>query len=136
MSITTELRERIDDEALLLSTRRELWNIADRIDAELAERYVELPVDADGVPIRVGDEMVYPNLSGHPVRFITLNENGWGVNERNWVPSMLFHRRPLTVEDVLQKFALACEDAGNAGPEVAHIAAEYAAKLRLAGDGE
>lgn len=34
MSITDELRERIDDEALLLSTRRELWNIADRIDAE------------------------------------------------------------------------------------------------------
>lgn len=31
--------------------------IADEIEADIAERYMLLPVDADGVPIRVGDEM-------------------------------------------------------------------------------
>ena len=33
----------------------ELWDIVDAIEQELAEHYVKLPVDADGVPIRVGD---------------------------------------------------------------------------------
>ena len=31
----------------------------DEIESEIAERYMELPVDRDGVPIRVGDTMVY-----------------------------------------------------------------------------
>lgn len=47
----------------------------------------------------------------------------------------LFKPKP-TVEDVLREFALACEDAGNAGPEVERTIAEYAAKLQLADDGE
>ena len=34
-----------------------IMDFADRIDAELAERYVELPKDADGEYIHVGDEM-------------------------------------------------------------------------------
>lgn len=60
MSITDELREwgsRWED-----AVAREVIEIADRIDAELAERYVELPKDADGVPIRVGD-VVAANLA-------------------------------------------------------------------------
>lgn len=32
----------------------ELYEIADEIEREIAKRYMELPVDADGVPIRVG----------------------------------------------------------------------------------
>ena len=31
--------------------------IADDIEAEIANRYMELPLDADGVPIRVGDRV-------------------------------------------------------------------------------
>lgn len=31
---------------------------ADAIEAELAERYAELPVDVDGAPIRIDDELV------------------------------------------------------------------------------
>jgi len=34
-----------------------LGYVADAIEKELKERYMELPVDADGVPIHVGDEM-------------------------------------------------------------------------------
>ena len=34
---------------------------ADAIEQELAERYVELPLDADGVPIHVGDVMKWAN---------------------------------------------------------------------------
>lgn len=61
----------------------------------------------------------------------------YGVNARaydweHWLKKneSLFRPKP-TVEDVLAEFALACEDAGNAGPEVARIAAEYAKRLTL-----
>jgi len=35
--------------------------IADAIQAEIAERYMKLPVDADGVPIHVGDVLESTN---------------------------------------------------------------------------
>ena len=100
------------------------------------EHYQLLPVDADGVPIRVGDVLTHGTVG-----CIRLTTKGWeivvGYNGGSGVfnPSAMNHRAP-TVEDVLREFALACEDAGNAGPEVERIAAEYAAKLRLAGEGE
>lgn len=34
-------------------------DLADEIEAEIAERYMELPLDADGVPIRPGDRLEY-----------------------------------------------------------------------------
>ena len=33
--------------------------IADEIEAEIAERFMELPCDADGAPIRVGDKLFF-----------------------------------------------------------------------------
>ena len=102
-------------------------------DAMAEHGWVRLPVDADGVPIHVGDLMEVSNGRRDEVRFLTLNEDGWAFNEKGWVPNWSHHHAP-TVEDVLREFALACEDAGNAGPEVERIAAEFAAKLRLAGD--
>ena len=38
----------------------EQWRkIADEIEAEIADKYIRLPVDADGVPIHVGDVMEF-----------------------------------------------------------------------------
>ena len=37
--------------------RDELIKLIDAIEREIAEKYMELPVDADGVPIHVGDAM-------------------------------------------------------------------------------
>ena len=59
-SITDELRSWAEGDALragmsLRTARDQALTIADRIDAELAERYVALPLDADGVPIHFGD---------------------------------------------------------------------------------
>jgi len=34
-----------------------MMRIADEIEAEVSANYIELPKDADGVPIRMGDEM-------------------------------------------------------------------------------
>ena len=44
---------------------------ADEIERELAERYVELPLDADGVPIHVGDVMAYEDNT-KPTKVVAL----------------------------------------------------------------
>ena len=79
--------------------------IADEIDDEIAERYMELPVDADGVPIRVGDAIEYSNGERDVVRFITANGSVPTFNERGWVASKCRHVKPRTVEDVLRELA-------------------------------
>ena len=132
--------------------------IADRIDAEhesaCAEAYgngvesvalpdmtayVKLPVDADGVPIRVGDVL---DGYGKTIEVVELRygHSGWvliGRDGNGYADCAAFtHHHEPTVVDTLVEFALACEEAGNAGPEVKRLAAEYAAKLRLAGDAE
>ena len=111
-------------------------------DSVLAKHgLVRMPKDADGKVIHIGDVMdtehfgtvevegfvhsavAFYNYSGQPAYICT-------------APANTCHYHAPTVEDVLREFALACEDAGNAGPEVERIAAEYAAKLRLAEEGE
>lgn len=76
-------------------------DIADEIEAEIAEKYMELPVDADGVPTHVGDTIEYPNGKRDVVRFITVNDNMPTFNERGWVASKCRHIKPRTIEDVL-----------------------------------
>ena len=167
MSITDELRERIDDEALLLSTRRELWNIADRIDAEHEKAtagcihydperhycavhgdtehgWVKLPVDADGVPIHVGDKMVFIDLNGNTSEPFIVDGfeslDMWLVRYEDGhrytaSPAHTRHHHELTVEDVLREFFSRYVTTKPKDEDDA-IIAEYAAKLRLAGEGE
>lgn len=111
---------------------------------DLAKRYdktISLPLDADGVPIRVGDVVrlteSWRDLTVLGVGIVDAHERSWGVfvregNDYVWYNAEFLHHHAPTVEDVLAKFALACEDADNAGLEVARIIAEYAAKLKLA----
>lgn len=136
--------------------KAELLAIADRIDAEYAKAIRELnnfadasvllPVDANNEYIRVGDMMERGKARGHVIALMLSNYPKkwggglhWGVQlEGEQAPTALdltiHHYREPTVEDVLMEFALACEDAGNAGPDVERIAAEYAAKLQLKED--
>ena len=157
MSITDELRKWARDNTVqgevlttypvqhpVQGTLESLLAIADRIDAELAERYMELPVDADGVPIHVGDELEgYGYTSGGAYCKAVM---GWGVMAgereqpyRNWLmwsADALRHHRPPTVEDILREFALRAirESEGNYG-DLDETCAEYAKRLRLAGEG-
>lgn len=116
---------------------------ADREDVTLwGVDYTALPVDADGVPIRIGDKIEYLSGGRDIVRFVTLNRNGWLVNERGWEPCTMRHYRTPTVEDVLREFTDAIlEWSGKSGTVAetgtwSDVAAEYASKLRLAGEGE
>ena len=160
MSITDELRR--GGTHLTVTDRRafgeeELTSIADRIDREhrmalekvAAEAdedameehgWVKLPVDADGVPIRIGDVLdeiavaTYPFVPAKVVGYheccgevLPIVEND---GEFQVIPEKVFHYHAPTVEDVLREF----------GDWYAHVKggcdeeaiAEYAAKLRLA----
>ena len=101
MSITDELREWVrhigDNQHLGILTdfgKQGLTNLADRIDAEhqkairelnnLADACVLLPMDADGVPIRVGDELMFRDYRT-PARasYVGLTCEGWVIEDDN-----------------------------------------------------
>lgn len=102
--------------------------------------WVKLPVDADGVPIHVGDVMEWCDPDGEVTVTCEVDAVGvecffaWdGANGRyaQKCANVYRHHHPPTVEDVLEEFAqmyIACNDKGTI--------AEYAAKLRLAGEDE
>jgi hypothetical protein len=167
MSITDELRHSIEEAEQVYGCEcKHLLALADRIDMEherlMVERadryselrakmdncYIELPKDADGEYIHVGDVLTDDaefESEGKVVRLMFENE-GWLVGFDEYVrwaePSIheWHHYHEPTVEDVLQEFANAIlEWSGKSGniAEVgtwSDIAAKYAAKLQLKED--
>lgn len=162
VSITDELREYTKHYSVAGSKKdTTLSSIADHIDAAhckaLGETaaaayaegvesvpiavdenaWVRLPADADGVPIRPGDELVIFETGEHIRAYdVELYDDGrWLVCDDETMdsihPDRLRHRAP-TVEDVLRQFAREI-DADAYGITDAKVA-EFAAKLRLAGD--
>ena len=99
---------------------RELGNL----EREISERYMPLPVDADGVPIQVGDEL----YNGEVIAFGGLAEGGVvfvhrGFMNGNYIleafaSNVTRHVKPRTIEDVLREllrdtahyFPSDCED--------------------------
>jgi hypothetical protein len=182
MSITDELRKWAGGSTISSWTAEHLTAIADRIDAEhqkqMAERrrscvfydaernyckvhdegdmaelgYVRLPVDADGVPIRIGDVMEgvdkYDSLKKVKGEVITVSFESdgivdvaiqaWSSDGKSWHrayldpdASIYRHYQPPTVEDVLREMLDAWgELPSNATNEA--IVAEYAKRLKLA----
>lgn len=91
-------------------TARACDMLIDEIEREIAERYMLLPVDADGVPIRVGDVMCSAGIreKGHKVIVSAIFEDGFveygsdngligPLRQEDWV-----HVKPRTIEDVLR----------------------------------
>ena len=83
--------------------------IADEIEAEIDSRYMLLPVDADGVPIHVGDVMCSAGIreKGHKVFVSAIFEDGFveygnyngligPLRQEDWV-----HVKTRTLTDVL-----------------------------------
>ena len=133
---------RIDNEWLDGWNRAVLATV-EKIEKEVAERYMELPLDADGVPIRVGDVMEFSAFEiekpvtrmvdgiGQGVFFAWCGERGYQQHEAK---RYRHHHEP-TVEDVLQKLLEQAVGYSDAHTTVALDAiAEYAAKLTLRGD--
>lgn len=88
--------------------RRQVNMACDEIEQEIAERYIELPVDADGVPIHVGDEL----YNGEVIAFGGLAEGGVvfvhrGFDDGNYIleafaSNITHHVKPRTIEEVLR----------------------------------
>lgn len=164
MIVTRELRATVADRFIKEGgpLDQELLDIANRIDAkheemrEFCERlegaakeraditilgvdYTALPVDADGAPIRTDDMMQIKDCDGRwcgpfKVLYQVLTGVEWKIvfDAGTYAPEECRHYRAPTVENVLREFVERWMKATcYQEPE---LFAEYAAKLRLAGD--
>lgn len=85
----------------LHSWHSEFDRLCDEIEREIAERYMELPVDADGVPIHCGERMRLNN--GHVGDVWLIGVFDIMMSDHtcfDWAKSR--HVKPRTVEDVLR----------------------------------
>ena len=104
--------------------------IASEIEREIAEKYIELPVDADGVPIHIGDEMENGEYRG---KVTDMSWDGHFCHVYHGsiaiAPCDYTHVEPRTVEDVLRdccnEWNEHCGDDWESG-----VYAKYADELR------
>lgn len=127
------------DGAWLDAWHDEFNRVIDRLESEIAERYMLLPVDADGVPIHVGDELCGYGRPKGGVQVAMVSEScvivreDWNDNPAKhgllWAADEVRHVKQRTVEDVLREFGDwyvhvkgGCDEPG--------VIADYAAELR------
>lgn len=100
--------------------------------------YVALPKDAEGEPIHIGDVMETPDGETFEVSGIFYGAHEVMVDSVrfDYDPDEIIHHHAPTVEDVLREFAEKVTDSQIPGVHPTHeeAIAEYAAKLRLAGE--
>ena len=141
--ITNGLRTWTNDHFGIGDWRYEsIMEFADRIDAALEKRYVELPVDADGEPIHIGDELrdEWHEQNQGEVEWLMLDHHGWWLMFKNNCERFYLHEfhewhhhHAPTVEDMLRDYACRILMAGCIDEED-ELVDEYAAKLQLRGD--
>lgn len=106
------------------------------LDAALSRHYVELPVDADGVPIRVGDIVKCTFADDNAtVKYLSLQEDGWSIvvdypdGRGHRTPGSMRHVKPRTLEDVLREFGdWYAHTKGGCDEDT--VMTEYAAEIR------
>ena len=107
----------------------ERWLLAscDDVEAEITERYMLLPVDADGVPIHVGD-ICEMNGERFEVRQLTTDGDYWWAVDRLgefYIAELCRHVKSRTLEDVLID-AMQFGFSSHAGDDVSEKAREFA----------
>lgn len=109
-----ELSEVRMDGWLRMDTRK----IADKIEAEIAERFVELPVDADGIMLEIGDKLEYRDEVMTLCGLIWDGADWYATNvfeSTSWKPvGRCHHVKPRTLEEVLRE----CAEAYASGADV------------------
>ena len=112
MEELVELRDYINRNSAFIHSKGVYYmnKYIDYAEQAISDRYMELPVDADGKPWRVGDKVEYPNGKRDVVRFITVNDSEPTLNECGWIPGKCRHIKPDTIEDVLRGLVALAED--------------------------
>ena len=97
----------------------EVQQLADEIEAEITERYMELPKGGDGEVLRIGDEVWFhddePCADPHVVRgysmlngqdvdvFVNYADEGWCPNAVT-MPDVLVHAKPDPLKELLNDY--------------------------------
>lgn len=109
-------------------TARACDMLIDEIEAEIAEKYMELPVDADGVPIRCGDEVTADTLGNGRWSVFAVASDYWvDVDGYTHKPCATHHVNPRTIEDVLIDMLEAAVGYSDAHTDVSLVAVEKCA---------
>lgn len=102
----------------------------DEIQAEVDSRFMELPVDLDGVPIRPGDQMTNNTKRADGLGIakwdvVSVNHLAFfDMSKGSHLGCQYVHGKPRTLEDVLEEFAYKVCDLNVEKREVAKYAAE------------
>ena len=125
-----------------------IHKLIDDVEREIAERYMKLPVDADGVPIRIGDNMEATDdvdEDGRPYKQLatgyTMSKpdgkgNLWFTDDDGiaYDPRYSCHVKPRTIEGVLKAFFHDALDAdAYCTVRMDDVIAKYADELRQMG---
>lgn len=110
-----------------------LLYIANEIEREIAEKYMELPVDADGVPIHEGDVIQFVNEQGGTGAHVEVDAVSkyyayYGEGKHFYKASMCRHVKPDPIKELLEKFAYEVCDLNVTVADLER----YAAKIREA----
>ena len=130
-SIEREVEDKLTSSEYNMRREHDEW-VADR-DAN----WVTLPLAADGEAIHIGDVMESDDGETFKVCRLQLFDSGWAIDGGKFTQGEIRHHHAPTVEDVLREFAdRVCNSGHQWGLDADTTIAEYAARLRLAGDGE
>lgn len=112
-------------------------NLLDNIEAEIAEKYMELPLDADGVSIKVGDMIQFVNEyggTGSKVEVCAVSNYYAYYGEGKHFYNVKYCRHvSLTLEDVLEDFIKTYDrwdEKGIDEDERTALFSEYATEIR------
>lgn len=135
-----ELGEKVKNSCFTGVHCDDVIELADDIEAEIAERFMELPVDAEGVPIHMDDMLKSENASKPFIVESMTFADSWTVWDREngatrW-PSECHHVKPRTIEDVLREFGKAYTYVDGECASTTTLIADYADELRSMGVGE
>ena len=113
------------------------------LERSIAERYIELPVDADGMPIHVGDVVEFGEnhnqgivkaLNEHMVIAMHVDDGCMNYAKYGllWNADACRHVKPRTIEDVLDEYydSRGWDEADNCALKSEELTAKYADEIR------
>ena len=106
MKSIEKLREWANSGKLYDDTKRFVLHFADEIEAEIAESYMELPKDAEGLPIHVGDRITLPRGEETTVQFVAPDCVLPASPVSYYMAVGCRHVKPRTLEDVIYDIAI------------------------------